>query len=78
MTELQALRQRRALVVLAAELQRTNVVRRLDRIQANPVRKLFGFAAGIVARPALFTLGAAAIKFAVRAFKRRSVRSRLH
>ena len=53
MTELQELRQRRDLVVLAAELQRANVVRRLDRIQANPARKLLGLAAAAVRRPAL-------------------------
>ena len=76
MTELEQLRKRRDLVVLAAELQRANVVRRLDRIQANPARKLMGIAVGVIARPALLTLGTAAIKYAVRAYKRRSLRSR--
>jgi hypothetical protein len=75
-TELEQLRQRRELVVLAAELQRANVVRRLERIQVNPARKLLGLAATAVSRPALLTLGTAALKFAVRAYRRRSVRTR--
>ena len=77
MTELETLRQRRELVVLAAELQRANVVRRLERIQVNPARKILGFAANVAARPAMLTLGTAAVKFALRAFKRRSVRKKL-
>jgi len=75
-TELEQLRQRRELVVLAAELQRANVVRRLERIQVNPARKLLGLAATAVSRPALLTLGTAAIKYAVRAYRRRSGRIR--
>ena len=74
MTELEQLRQRRELVVLAAELQRATVVRRLERIQANPARKLAGFAASAVSRPALLSLGAAAVRYAVRAWRRRSAR----
>ena len=35
-TELEILRRRRELVVLSAELQRATVVRRLDRVPANP------------------------------------------
>ena len=77
MTELETLRQRRELVVLAAELQRANVVRRLERIQANPAKKILGIAAGLAARPAMLTLGTAAVRFALRAFKRRSVRQKL-
>jgi hypothetical protein len=77
-TELELLRQRRELVVLAAELQRANVVRRLERVQANPARKVLGFAAGIAAKPAMLTLGTAALRFAVRAFRRRSARKQLH
>jgi hypothetical protein len=76
-TELDELRQRRDLVVLAAQLQRANVVRRLERVQANPARRILGFAAGIAARPAMLTLGTTAIRFAVRAFRRRSARSKL-
>ena len=76
MTELEQLRQRRELVVLAAELQRANVVRRLERIQVNPARKLIGLAATAVSRPALLTLGTAAVKYAVRAYRRRSARIR--
>jgi len=77
-TELQELRKRRELVVLAAELQRANVVKRLERIQVNPARKLLGLAATAVSRPALFTLGAAAFRFAVRAYKRRAARATRH
>jgi hypothetical protein len=76
-TELEQLRQRRDLVVLAAELQRANVVRRLERIQANPARRVLGIAASVASRPAFLTLGTAAVRFAVRAFKRRSVRRKL-
>jgi hypothetical protein len=76
-TELEQLRQRRELVVLAAELQRANVVRRLERIQANPAKKILGFAASVAARPAMLTLGTAAVKFAVRALRRRSARKKL-
>ena len=73
-TELDELRQRRELVVLAAELQRATVVRRLERIQASPARRLLGFAASAVSRPALLSLGAAAVRYAVRAYRRRSAR----
>ena len=72
MTELEQLRQRRELVVLAAELQRATIVRRLERIQANPARKWLGFAASVVSRPALLSIGTAAVRYAVRAYKRRS------
>ena len=77
MTELETLRSRRELVVLAAELQRANVVRRLERIQANPTRRILGFAASVAARPAMLTIGTAAVKFVVRAFQRRSARKKL-
>jgi len=76
-TELEQLRRRRELVVLAAELQRANVVRRLERIQENPARKLLGFAATAVRRPMLLSMGSAAVRFALRAYKRRSARNRL-
>ncbi len=76
MTELEQLRQRRELVVLAAELQRATVVRRLERIEANPARKWVGVAASVITRPALLSIGTAAVRFAVRAYKRRSIRIR--
>jgi hypothetical protein len=72
MTELEQLRQRRELVVLAAELQRATVVRRLERIEANPARRWVGLAASVVARPALLSIGTAAVRYALRAYKRRS------
>lgn len=76
MTELEQLRQRRELVVLAAELQRATIVRRLERIEVNPARKLLGVAATAVSRPALLSLGTAAVRLAVRAYRRRSARSK--
>ncbi|HET7731581.1 MAG TPA: hypothetical protein VFK48_16280 [Usitatibacter sp.] len=74
MTELEQLRQRRELVVLAAELQRATIVRRLERIEVNPARRLLGFAAGMASRPAMISLGTAAVRMAIRAYKRRSAR----
>ena len=76
MTELEQLRQRRELVVLAAELQRATIVRRLERIEVNPARKLLGVAAAAVSRPALLSLGTAAVRLAVRAYRKRSARSK--
>ena len=77
MTELEQLRQRRELVVLSAELQRANVVQRLERIQSNPARKVLGFAASALSRPMLISVGSAAVRFALRAYKRRSARRKL-
>lgn len=74
MTELEQLRQRRELVVLAAELQRATVVRRLERIQANPARRLLSVAATAVSKPALLSIGTAALRLAVNAFRRRRLR----
>ena len=51
MTELEQLRQRRDLVVLAAELQRATIVRRLERIEANPARRWVGIAASVITCP---------------------------
>lgn len=77
MTELEQLRQRRELVILAAELQRANITRRLERIQANPAKRVLGFAANAVSRPLLLKLGTAAVTFAVRAYrKKRSTRKK--
>ena len=78
MTELEQLKQRRELVVLAAELQRANVARRLERIQANPAKRVLGIAANtVMSRPFLLKLGSAAVTFAVRAYrKKRSTRKK--
>ena len=77
MTELEQLKQRRELVVLAAELQRANITRRLERIQANPAKRVLGLAANAVSRPLLLKLGSAAVTFAVRAYrKKRSTRKK--
>ena len=77
MTELEQLRHRRELVILTAELQRANVVRRLERVQDNPTRRLLALAANAVKRPAMVSLGGAAMRFAVRAWRRRSARKKL-
>jgi hypothetical protein len=77
MTELEQLEQRRELVMLAAELQRANLSRRLERIQANPAKRVLGLAANAVSRPLLLKLGSAAVTLAVRAYrKRRSTRKK--
>jgi hypothetical protein len=75
-TELEQLRQRRELVVLAAELQRATIVRRFERIEANPARRVLSFAASAVSRPALLSIGTAALRMAVNAYRRRSARKR--
>jgi hypothetical protein len=72
MTELEILRRRRELVVLSAELQRATIARRLERISANPARRIHGFVAKAASTPLLFKLGTAAMGFAVRAYRRRS------
>ncbi|HSJ99199.1 MAG TPA: hypothetical protein VLC53_19145, partial [Myxococcota bacterium] len=64
------------LVVLAAELQRATIVRRLERIEVNPARRLLAVAASAASRPALLSLGTAAVRFAVRAYRRRSARAK--
>lgn len=77
MTELEQLKQRRELVMLAAELQRANLARRLERVQTNPARHVLGFAASAVSRPTLIKVGSAALTFAVRAYrKKRSTRKK--
>ena len=79
MTELDALRQRRELVVLAAQLQRATVLRRLERLRANPTRRVFGLAAMAARRPALVSIGTAAARLALRLWRRRSARrKRIH
>lgn len=78
MTELEQLKQRRELVVLAAELQRANLARRLERIQANPAKRVLGLAANAVSRPLLLKLGSAAVTFAVRAYRRKRSTRKKH
>ena len=77
MTELEELRQRRELVVLAARLQRAIVIRRVERLRANPTRRVFGFAAAAARKPAVMTLGTAAARLAFRLWRRRAQRKRL-
>ena len=79
MTELEVLRQKRELVVLAAQLQRATVLRRLERLRANPTRRVFGLAAMAARRPALVSVGTAAARLALRLWRRRSARvKRIH
>ena len=78
MTELETLRQRRELVVLAAELQRANIVRRLERLQENPARRILGFAAGVIRRPAMISIGTAAVRMAYRFIQRKRSRRTTH
>ena len=78
MTELEELQQRRSLVVLAAELQRATVMRRMERLRGNPTRRVLGFAAAVARRPAVITLGTAAAKLALRLWRRRSARRLTH
>ena len=78
MTELERLKSRKELVVLAAELQRATIARRLERVEANPARALVGMATNAVSRPAMLTLGTAALRFALRAWKRRAARKKHH
>ena len=77
MTELEELRQRRELVVLAARLQRATVMRRVERLRANPARRIFGFAAAAARKPAVMTIGTAAARLALRFWRRRAQRKRL-
>jgi hypothetical protein len=77
-TELEALRQKRELVVLAAQLQRATIVRRVERLRANPTRRVFGLAAMAARRPALMSVGTAAARFALRLWRRRSMRQKIH
>ncbi len=78
MTEADTLRQRRELVLLAAELQRATIARRIERIEVNPARRILGAAASVVRNPAVFKVGTALAAFAFRAYRnRRTPRSRL-
>ena len=77
MTELEQLRQRRELVILAAELQRATVVRRFERIEVNPARRLLGIAFTAVKRPAMLSIGTAVFRMALRAYQRRSAQAKL-
>jgi hypothetical protein len=76
MTEIDVLRKRRELVLISAGLQRATLVRRFDRIEANPARRVLALAAGAVSTPLLWKVGTAAMGFAVRAYHRRGTRLR--
>jgi hypothetical protein len=74
MTEIDMLQRRRELVLLSAQLQRATIARRLSRIETNPARVAFGYAAKVASRPLLLGLGTKAVRLAVRAYRRRSER----
>lgn len=56
--------------MLAAELQRATIVRRFEHVEANPLRKVFGLAARLAARPAALTIGTTMARFALRTLRR--------
>jgi hypothetical protein len=70
-TELELLRRRRELVVLSAELQRATIAKRLERIEANPARRVLGIAASYLRRPAVLKVGTALLGFGLRTWRRR-------
>ena len=70
MTEIENLRQRRELVMLAAELQRATITRRLERIEANPARRVLGLAASAASRPLMLRLGGAVVAYAYRTYRK--------
>lgn len=77
MTELEELEQRRELVVLAARLQRATMMRRVERLRANPTRRVFNLAASAARRPAVLSIGTAVARLALRLWRRRAQRKRL-
>ncbi len=76
MTEIATLERRRELVVLAAELQRATIARRLGHIEGNPAHVALGYAAKAAKRPVVWKLGSTALAFAVRAYRKRRARRR--
>ena len=77
MTERENLRQRRELVMLAAELQRATITRRLERIEGNPARRALSMFGGAARNPARTRIGAAIAARAVRTFRNRRARPRI-
>jgi len=74
-TELEILRRRRELVVLSADVQRATVVVRLERIEANPLRMVLGFAATATRAVAARRIAFAALSLAARMFRRQGARA---
>jgi hypothetical protein len=70
-TERENLRQRRELVLLAAELQRANITRRLERIETNPTRRVLGLFGTVAANPAMTRIGAALAALALRTYRKK-------
>jgi hypothetical protein len=76
-TERDNLRQRRELVMLAAELQRATITRRLERIEANPARRALSLVGGAVRNPAMTRIGTALAALAVRTLRKRRAEKRI-
>jgi hypothetical protein len=71
------LRRRRELVVLSAELQRATISKRLERIEMNPARRLFGLATSFAKRPAVLKVGTALLGYGLRTWRRRRALKRM-
>ena len=56
--------------MLAAELQRATFTKRLERIEASPVRRVFGLAGSAVRNPAMTRIGTALAALAVRTLRK--------
>jgi hypothetical protein len=65
-------------VVLAAELQRATVMRRLERLRGNPARRVLGLAAWRRGAPRSSPLERRPAKLALRLWRRRSARRLTH
>ncbi len=71
MTEIELLRRRRELVVLSADVQRATVIHRINRLEANPARYLFGFIANATRVVAARRIALTLLSLAGRMFGRR-------
>ena len=63
--------------MLAAELQRATMVRRLERIETNPARRMLGLAASAASRPAMLRIGTALVGLAVRTYRKHRAQRRV-
>ena len=57
--------------MLAAELQRANITRRLERIEANPTQRVLGLVGGAVKNPLVTRVGIALAALAVRTYQKK-------
>ena len=63
--------------MLSAELQRANITRRLERIEANPARRMLTFFGGAARNPAMTRIGAALAALALRTYRKNRAQGRL-